>query len=148
MHKLSQLKANRVGETDMRYQAIAEESGGAAIGTVKKLIGDHEVEGPVFFFQRADGAERDYPFDAELFEAVNVGAEIKLGWRDAMTLAVSRQKCDLLSGEVANDVGIGRVAPWRVDRDFLFRFKTGHGVQPAASNNSDGWFHSCISSSN
>jgi hypothetical protein len=26
------------------------------------------------------------------------------------------------------------------------RFKSGHRVQPAAANNSYGWFHACISS--
>ncbi len=80
-------------------------------------------------------------------ESVDIGAEIQLRRRDAMAAAVTREKRDLFARQLSDDVRIGGPAPRRVDRHFLLRFKAGHRVQPAAADNSDGWFHSCISSS-
>ena len=37
------LRANGVGEADVRHQALAEEGGDAAARAVEELIGDHEI---------------------------------------------------------------------------------------------------------
>jgi hypothetical protein len=40
----AQLRADGIGEADVRHQAFAEKSGDAAAGAVEELIGDHEIE--------------------------------------------------------------------------------------------------------
>ena len=75
------------------------------LGAVEELIGNDELERAVLLLERADGAERDDPLDAELLEALDIGAEIELRRRDAMAASVTRQERHLLAGERADDVG-------------------------------------------
>jgi len=63
-----------------------------------------------------------------------------------MAPAVASQKRNLFSAQLADDVGVGRRSPWRVDPTLLVPFKSRHGVQSAAADYSNGWFHSCMSS--
>jgi hypothetical protein len=58
MHHFGKLRANRIGEADMRHQAFAEKRGDAAARAIEKLIGDHELQRRVFFLERSDGAQR------------------------------------------------------------------------------------------
>ena len=53
-------------------------------GAVDELIGNDEVGGLVFFLERADGGDGDDALDAELFEGVDVGAEVQLRGQDTM----------------------------------------------------------------
>jgi len=68
----------------------------------------------MLFLQAADGAEREDPFDAQLLESINVGAEVQLG-RLIGGRAVARQKGDGLAFEFADDIGVGRLAEGRLD---------------------------------
>ena len=76
----------------MRDQAFAEEGGDAAARAIEELIGDDEVERPVFFLERADRAERDDALDAQRLHAVDVGAEVEFAGRNAMAASVAREK--------------------------------------------------------
>ena len=52
-----QLRADGIGEADVRHQAFAEERRDAAARAIEELIGDDEIERPVFLLQRSDGAQ-------------------------------------------------------------------------------------------
>ncbi len=145
VHDAGQLRADGIGEADVRDQAFAEERGDAAAGAVEELIGNDEIERPVLFLERADRAERDDALDAERLHAVDVGAEVQLRRRDAMAAAVAREEGDLSPGQRAEDVVVRRRAEGRVDDDFFLRFKAGHGVQPAAADDSDFRFQFVLS---
>ena len=65
-----------------------------------------------------------------------------------MTAAMPRQKRDFLARQLADDIGVRGRAPWRFERALFLRFKSGHRIQSAAANNSNGWVHACMSSNN
>ncbi len=111
---LRQIAANRLGEPDMRHDAVAEEGVDAMPRAIDELIGDNEVQRPMLFLQRADGRERQNALDAKLLHAMNVGAIVDLGRRETMPVAVARQKRDLAAFQRAQHVGVGRRAEWRV----------------------------------
>ncbi len=134
-----ELRADGIGETDMGDQAFAEEGGDAAAGAIDELIGDDEIERAMFFLERADGAEGEDAFDAERLQAPDIGAKIQLRRRDAMAAAVAGEEGDFPARERADDVGIRRRAPGCFDGDFALPFEAGHGIKPAASDDSDGW---------
>ena len=117
-------RADRIGEADVRHQAFAEKGGRAAARAVEKLVGDHEIERPVLLLERADRAERNDPLHAQLFDAVDVGAEVHLRRRDAMPAAVPGQKCHLFARQLAHDVIVRRRAPGRVEDSLLLRRQT------------------------
>ena len=77
----------------------------------------------MFFFERTDGAERDDPFDAELFEAVDVGAKVQLRRRDAMAAAVAGKKRYVFAGETSEHVVVRRPAPRAVEQNLFVLFK-------------------------
>ncbi len=143
-HDLGKLRADRIGEADVRHQSFAEKSGDAAARAVEKLVRNYEFERRVFFLEGADGAQRNNPLDAERFEAVDVGAEIQLRRGDAMAAAMARKKRDLFPGQLSDDIVVRRPAPRRVDGQLLLYFKARHRIQSAAADNPNGWFHSYI----
>ena len=59
-----------------------------------------------------------------------------------MPAAMARQERDFLSSQLSDHIVVRRRAPRAVERDFFMRFKARHGIQPAAADNADGWFHS------
>src|SRR4029077_2749891 len=101
----------------------------------------------MLLFERADRAERKDSFHAERFKTVNVGAKIQLGGRQPVPASVTRQEGDFFSRELSYDIVVRGFAPGTVERDFFVGGEAGHGIQTAAANDADGWFHSCISSS-
>ena len=54
---VGQLRADGIGEADVRHQSFAEERGDAAARAIHELIGDHEIQRLVLFLQRADRAQ-------------------------------------------------------------------------------------------
>ncbi len=106
-------------------------------GAVDELVGNDEVGGLVLFLERADGGDGEDALDAELFEGVNVGAEVELGGQDAMAAAVAREKSDLAALELAEDEGVGRRAEGRFDALFVNVGESGHGIKPAAADDAD-----------
>ena len=76
----------------MRHHSGTKKSINAMAGAVEELIGDHEIQRLVFFFQRPHGGNRNNPVDTKLFEAMNVRAEIQLAGKNAVTAPVPRQE--------------------------------------------------------
>ena len=140
MDNLGELRTHRIGEADVRDQALAEKRGDAAASPVEKLIRNYKLERRVFFLQRSNGAERQDSIDAQRFESENVGAKVLLGRRVPVAAPVPRQKRDFFPCELADHIWIGWGAPRRVDSYFFVRGKAGHRIEPAAADDSDGWF--------
>ena len=84
----SQRLAKRMREADMRDDPVAEERGVAVEGAVDELIGEHEIERLDLLPQAPDRARRDDGFDAELLEAVDIGAEVQLRRQQPVSVAV------------------------------------------------------------
>ncbi len=58
------------------------------------------------------------------------------------------QECDFPSRELAHNISVRRRAKGSLDGALLVSFKSRHGVESTAAYNSDGRFHSCMSSNN
>ena len=54
-----------------------------------------------------------------------------------MTAPVAGQERDLAALQRAQDISVGRLAERGVQTDFLYPGQAGHGVQPAATDDSD-----------
>ena len=132
-----QLCADRIAESDVRHDAIAEKSVDPMAGAIEELIGNHKIERLVFFLQRSDGGNRDDALNAELFEAVNIGAKIEFAGQNAVAATVAGEKGDLAAFECSENVSVGRIAEWRLLPDFMDIGETGHGVQATASDNAN-----------
>src|SRR4051812_20029800 len=81
--------AHRVRERDVRNEAPPEKRADTPLRSIEELIGDQNVERPVFFFQAAYGAGRQNLLDAEHLEAEDVRAKVELGRQQAMADAVT-----------------------------------------------------------
>jgi hypothetical protein len=46
---------------------------------IEKLVWNHKLKRFVFFLERANGRDRQNPFNPKLFEAVDIGSEIQFG---------------------------------------------------------------------
>ena len=84
--------AKRPVEAHVRHEALAEERGDATHGAVEKLRGQRHISRLEILAQGAHGAQRDDLFDAELFHAVNVGAEVDLGRHQHVAASMPGQK--------------------------------------------------------
>ena len=113
--------------------------------SIEKLIGDDEVQRLMFFLQRSDSRDGNDALDPQLLEPVNVGAKVQLTGQNAMAASMARKKRHLASLQRAAHVGVGRRAKRRFHPHFLHLAQPGHGVQPAAADNSD--FRLCQSPS-
>ena len=146
-HHARELRTDGMREADVRDQALAEKRRDAPTGAIDKLIGNHEIERLVLFFERSDRAQRQNALHAQRLESVDIGAKIQLRRRNPVTTPVPRQKRDFPARQLPDHVVVRRRAPRRLDRALLLRFKFRHRVQPAAADDSDFWFHACINSS-
>src|SRR5436189_74984 len=72
--ELAQLRTRRVGEADMRDEAVAEERGRAAHRAIDELIDQHEVARMELGLEAPDRAGGHEPLHAELLEAPDVRA--------------------------------------------------------------------------
>ena len=109
-----EFSADGIGKGDMRYHAATEKSVDPMAGAVEELIGDNEIQRLMLFFQRSDRGNGNDALDAELLEAMNVGAEVQFTGQDAVASPVARQECDLAAFERAADIGIRRRAKRRL----------------------------------
>ncbi len=99
-----QFLANRVGERDVPDDAAAEEGvGGGLLGAVQELVGQHDVTGPVFRLERADGADADHPGHAELLHPPDVGAVIQFAGQNPVAPPVPGQKHHLAPRQLAGE---------------------------------------------
>src|SRR5579863_10519809 len=104
---------------------------------IEELIGDHEIKRLMLFLQRPDRGHRDDPFHAELFESVDIGTKIQLCWKNAVPASVPRQKCNFAAFEDTENVTVGRVAERRLLLHFPNVDEAGHGIEPAATDNTN-----------
>ena len=137
------LQADRVGKTDMRDDAVTKEGRDPRLCAIVKLIRQDDIERPVLLFERADGARGDDPLHTELFEAINVGAEVEFRGHDRVIAIMPRKKNDALPFKCADAVAIGRVSKRRLDFDLLNVRETFHLIKAAATDdaNSDVTLH-------
>jgi hypothetical protein len=132
------LPVERLIERNVNDQPLAEEGRRAdALGAVEELIGDDHVAGRVVLAQAADGAHRDQVLDAQLLEAINIGAARHLARHQAVPNTVARQEGYALAGECADDIGIARRAKGRGELHALDRLQPLHGIQPAPADHAD-----------
>ena len=70
-----QFRTDGVTKGDMSNDALTEKGiGGAALGTVKELVGQDDVARGVVRLERTNCTDADDPPNAELLEAVDVGS--------------------------------------------------------------------------
>ena len=131
------LSADGVGETDVGDDAVAEERVDAVAGTVEELVGDDEVERLVLLFERSDGGDGDDALDAELLESVNIGTEVEFAGHQDMAATMPGEESDLAALERAADVGVRWSAEGRTNFYFFDFGEAGHGIEPAATDDSD-----------
>src|SRR5207248_11027910 len=131
-HHVGNFRANRIGKSDMRDNAIAEVGVHAVAGAVEKLVGNHEFQRPVLLFKRAHRRYGDDPLHPQLLEAVNICPKIQLGRKNAMSSAVSCQESDFTPLKSSQNIGIGRRAERGSQFKFFDLFQPGHGIQAAA----------------
>ena len=62
-----------------------------------------------------------------------------------MAAAVAGEERYAAARECAENVIVGRLAAGRFDTDFFLRFESGHGVEPAAADDSDFCFQFSLS---
>src|SRR6266571_2226323 len=132
-----QLRTYRIGEGNVRYYAITEKSIHAMTRAIHKLVRDYELKRPVFFFERANGGNGKNALNSELLEAVNVRAEVQLAGQNAVSAPVPGQKGDFLSFERAENVSVRRRAERSLLLHFVYVGQAGHGIQPAAADDSN-----------
>jgi hypothetical protein len=123
-----ELAAGGLVESDVGDDAVAEESGFAAFGAVEELVGNKEFPRPEVFLKGAYGAYGDNPFDAEKLHGVDVGAEVELARRNAVTARVTREKGYALPFHRANDEGVGGISKGCLDTNFANVFQAIHAV--------------------
>jgi cysteine-rich repeat protein len=131
------LGAERAVEGDVGDDAVAEERRGPALRPVEDLVGDDEVQRRQLLAQRADGADRQQPLDAERLERPDVGAHVDLGGQQDVAAAVAREEGALHSAELADRHGPGGLAERRLDLDRAHAAQPGDLVESGAAEDSD-----------
>ena len=143
----AQLGAERLGEGDVDRQAIPEEGAGAPLGAVDDLVGDHDVRESNLLFHAAAGVDGDNPLPAadavglalrENDESVDVGPDIYLAGKDAVSVTMAGQEGDPLASEGAHDYGVAGLAEGRGDVVFSQVGQPFHLVEPASTNHAYG----------
>ena len=134
---LSELRTDRIGKSNVSHDAFTEKRIHAMTRAIEELIGNYEVERLVFFLQRTDRGHGDDPFHTELLEAINIGAKIQFGGKNAMAASMPRQECDFAPFESAQDVSVRRFAEWSLLPNFIYIGEARHRIQPAAANDAN-----------
>src|SRR6267154_1563897 len=86
-----QFTAYGISESNMRDHSSAEKCIHAMARAIKKLIRDHKIQWLVFFFQRTNGGNGNNPLDSQLFESVDIRAEVQFAGQDPVAASMSRQ---------------------------------------------------------
>src|SRR3954453_12878075 len=114
-HRERRAGADRIGETDVRHDAVAEERVRAVPRAVDELVREDDVGRRVLLFHRSDRARGEDRVNAEELEAEEVGAIVQFGGREAVAASVAREKGDADAVDFADDVGIRWLAERRLD---------------------------------
>ena len=75
-----QFSADRVGKWDMSDNASPKKCIHPMPSAIKKLIRYHKIQRLVLFLQRSDRRHGHDSANAQLLEAVDIGAEIQFAW--------------------------------------------------------------------
>ena len=142
---LRHLGANRFPKAHMAHQPFAKKCRNAAHCAIKKLIGNHEVQGLMFLFQGTNCTERKYMFHPQLFHAINIGAKIEFRRGQAMPFAMPRKKRNIATSQLPHHIGIRWRTKGSFNGDLFLHCKTGHTVEAAASDDSNNWRQKSIS---
>ena len=129
----------------MGHDSAAEKSIDAVARTIEELVRNDEIQGLVFFLQRTHGRDRDDSIDSQLFESVNVRAEIQFAGKNAVSAGVAGQECDFATFKSAANISVGGRAKRRFQAYFFYLTQAGHGVKAAAADNA--YFRLCHLSS-
>src|SRR6266496_1603546 len=123
----------------MRYDAVTEEGRFAnpGSGAIEKLIRYHHVERSVLLLQRPHRGSRQYALHTQQLHSINVCPKGHLCGREAVSLAVSRKKCDSLLLQSPDNERIGRTAEGCIDFDFLDVLKFRHLVEATAADDTN-----------
>ena len=130
--------ADRVGEGDMRDDAVAEVGVSAVARPIDELVREDDVGRRVRLFHRPDRAGGEDRVHAERLEPVDVRAVVDLGRHVAVTAAVARKERDLHAVDVAEDVRVRGVAERRRDHPLVHDVEARHVVQAGAADDADG----------
>src|SRR5580698_1427493 len=106
-------------------------------GTVDKLIGNDEIRRLMFFLQRSDSRYGKYPLHAQRLQRVDICAKVQLRGQQLVSAPMPCQKDNLPPLQVPQNKCIAWLSERRVDALLARVRKTGHGVQPAAPDNSN-----------
>jgi hypothetical protein len=118
----------------MRDNAVSEESVDPMACAIEELVGNYEIQGLVLFFQRSDCGHGDNPLDPQLFEAVNVGAEIEFAGQDAVAASVPCEEGHFAAFESTANVDVRGSAKWRLQAHFLGFAQARHRIEAATAN--------------
>src|ERR1700757_1017291 len=131
------LRTYRISEGDVGYDSVAEECVDAMAGAVEELVGNDEIQRLVFFLERTHGGDGNDAFYTQLPESVNIRAEVQLCGQDPVPAPVPRQKRYFAALQCAQDKGVRWIAEGRWLRRLAHISQSGHGVQTAATDDSD-----------
>jgi hypothetical protein len=94
-------RANRVCHTNVRHESGSEEGLFTSKRAIYELVDQYEIAGLVLFLQRPNSRERNHSIDPSSLKRFDVGSVVDLGGRDAVTSAVSREKDEAVTVEIA-----------------------------------------------
>ena len=127
--------ANRIAEAHVGHNAVAEKRGNPCIGAIDELVRNNEVSRLVFFFERADGRDRQDTFDPQHLHRKDIRAEVQLAGQKTVPASVPREKSNVASLKFTENEGIGGIAKRCRYALFAHIRKSGHGVQTTAPDN-------------
>src|SRR5437016_4488976 len=130
--------ADRIRECDVTDDPPSEESVGAMPSAIDELIRNDDVGRVISLFHRSDRAGRDDGVHSQNFESENVRAIVELTGQLSVTAAVPREKGDPNPVDLADDIGIGRLAERRVELMLIKELQPFHVVEPGAPDDSNG----------
>src|SRR3989344_3065071 len=128
------MRADWISKTDMGNNTFSKKCGNPLAGSINKLIDDDDMtRGNVFFH----GTDRKNSLNAQQFHGINIRTEIDFGWGIDMTPAVTRQKGNCLSIQLAYYNGIGGFSKRSFDPFFFQNLKPFHLIEPTPPNDTN-----------
>ena len=133
-------RADRMGERDVRHEAVAEKAFVARMRPVDELVGEDEMAGRQLLAERAAGRDRDHVGDARPLQRVDIGAVIDRGRRMDMAAPMTRQENEIDAREPAEQKRVRRFAPGRFDRFPTGVFKPADVIDARSADDAENGF--------
>ncbi len=131
------LRARGLIESHVRHQPASKKGRNAILRAVHELVRHQKLARTQVFLQRTHCAHRNDALDSQLLHRANVRAKIDLAGQNTMSAPVPRQKRHALSFQRAHYNRVGRLSKRRLHPNLSHVVQPCHGVQPAASDDSD-----------